>query len=59
MSLKVEILDAGSCKHPEFMMRRNGRLRVCTFPATVVYIKHPKAGHILFDTGYLDTRFRS
>jgi glyoxylase-like metal-dependent hydrolase (beta-lactamase superfamily II) len=49
---RVHILRAGSCSHPEFMTRRDGRLASAVFPALAALIVHPDEGAILFDTGY-------
>jgi len=46
------ILEAGFCRHPEFSTRRDGRWKVCEYPALVTLLEHPTFGHMLFDTGY-------
>ena len=53
----LEFLDAGHCLHPEWVVMRNRRIRPIKFPSMFAVIEHPKAGVILFDTGY-SMRFR-
>lgn len=50
--LKVDLLTAGYCVHPEKITVRNRTLRKKRFPAMAAFIKHPEKGYILFDTGY-------
>ncbi len=49
---KLKILSCGSCKHPEFMTKKNGSLCPVDFPSLVGVIEHSNEGIILFDTGY-------
>ena len=48
----LRILEAGSCRHPEAVVRRGASFALADFPALVGVIAHPEAGVILFDTGY-------
>lgn len=52
MTLKINFLDAGYCTHPECITLRGASLRPKVYPSMFVHIKHPKFGHILYDTGY-------
>jgi glyoxylase-like metal-dependent hydrolase (beta-lactamase superfamily II) len=47
-----QLIECGFCRHPEFSVRRDGRWKVCEFPALVALLTHPTRGHLLFDTGY-------
>lgn len=50
--LDLRLLEAGSCSHPERIVRRRGRWAPIRFPATVGVLRHPDRGWILFDAGY-------
>jgi glyoxylase-like metal-dependent hydrolase (beta-lactamase superfamily II) len=50
--VKLHLLAAGYCRHPEFLTLRGGSLRPVSFPAGFALIQHPVRGYILFDTGY-------
>lgn len=50
--MKVRVLKAGSCKHPECVAMRGGGLSPIEFPALCGLIEHPSLGYILYDTGY-------
>jgi glyoxylase-like metal-dependent hydrolase (beta-lactamase superfamily II) len=50
--LKVRILEAGSCIHPEHIVLQNRRLTPLRFPALYAVLEHPSHGLCLFDTGY-------
>jgi len=50
--LDVQVIDTGSCRHPEFMTRKDGRLTSIDIPALAFLLVHPEEGVILFDTGY-------
>ena len=50
--LAFEILKVGHCLQNEHMACRTAPWRTSAFPALVALIHHPKAGAILFDTGY-------
>jgi glyoxylase-like metal-dependent hydrolase (beta-lactamase superfamily II) len=50
--IKWHLLEAGYCRHPEWVTMRGGRLRACEFPALVAVLEHPVHGAMLFDTGY-------
>jgi len=52
MSVSVETMCSGSCRHIECMAVRGGALKPVSFPALFTLIEHPKHGPILFDTGY-------
>lgn len=56
--VKIWFLEAGSCRHPEFIVLQGGRLRSARFGASVAVIEHPRLGIFLFDTGY-SGQFRS
>lgn len=50
--MKIQLLDAGSCVHPQHVVLRNLSLRPMRFHSMFSLIIHPKEGVILFDTGY-------
>jgi glyoxylase-like metal-dependent hydrolase (beta-lactamase superfamily II) len=50
--VRVTLLEAGSCTHPEHFVHRNGNFGALRFPATCALIEHPEQGPLLFDTGY-------
>lgn len=50
--LKLSLLAAGHCTHPEAMVTRGGRWQSVPFPALFALLEHPRLGPILFDTGY-------
>jgi glyoxylase-like metal-dependent hydrolase (beta-lactamase superfamily II) len=50
--VRLTLMAAGHCVHPEHAVLRNWRLRPLQFPATFALIEHPRRGPILFDTGY-------
>lgn len=52
MTWKATYLRAGSCRHPECMVLRGGRLGPREFPSLVVLLEHPEHGRMLFDVGY-------
>jgi glyoxylase-like metal-dependent hydrolase (beta-lactamase superfamily II) len=52
LPIEWRLLEAGYCKHPEFMMMRGGAWSPAEFPALVAVLEHPRAGRMLFDTGY-------
>jgi glyoxylase-like metal-dependent hydrolase (beta-lactamase superfamily II) len=52
--LSMQILQVGSCRHPECVAMRGGSLRPVEFPALCALIRHPTLGNWLFDTGYGD-----
>lgn len=51
-AVRLTLMSAGHCVHPEHAVLRNWRLRPMKFPAMFALIEHPKRGPILFDTGY-------
>lgn len=50
--LKLRILEAGSCVHPQHVVLQNRRFTPLRFPALYAVLEHPKHGLCLFDTGY-------
>lgn len=50
--VSVQLLEAGSCRHPEAMTLQGGTWRATPFPALPTLLMHPVEGPILFDTGY-------
>jgi glyoxylase-like metal-dependent hydrolase (beta-lactamase superfamily II) len=51
-AIKLTLLAAGYCTHPEWITLRGGSFRSVPFPAGFACIEHPQHGAILFDTGY-------
>lgn len=51
-SVKLQVLEAGSCVHPEHIVLSNFRFSPLRFPALYAAIEHPTEGLCLFDTGY-------
>jgi glyoxylase-like metal-dependent hydrolase (beta-lactamase superfamily II) len=52
MRVKLDLIIAGSCRHPACMVTGKAGLKNITFPSLVGRITHPTRGVILFDTGY-------
>jgi len=50
--MKIELLAAGWCRHPECVVMRGGSWRPLEMPAGVALIEHPRLGIGLFDAGY-------
>ena len=50
--IRLDLVETGSCRHPEIATLRGGSLRPGTFPSLVGVIAHPQEGTVLFDTGY-------
>ena len=50
--VNIHVIDTGSCRHPEIMTRKDGRLKPIDIPALAFLLVHPVEGPILFDTGY-------
>ena len=50
--VRLHLLQAGSCLHPEAMARAGASLCPARFPALVGLMLHPDQGAVLFDTGY-------
>lgn len=50
--VKLMLLSAGHCLHPEFVTIRGGSLRSAAYPAGFACIRHPSRGWLLFDAGY-------
>jgi len=51
-ALKLTLLEAGYCTHPEFVTLRGGQRRHVRFPTLFALLDHPRLGPVLFDTGY-------
>jgi glyoxylase-like metal-dependent hydrolase (beta-lactamase superfamily II) len=56
--VKLTLMAAGYCTHPEWITLNGGSFRSVPFPAGFACIEHPELGVILFDTGY-SSRFFS
>lgn len=54
VGVHVELLVAGSCAQREALSRAGGSWRSIAFPALVALVRHPRAGVLLFDTGYTE-----
>ncbi|MNR96606.1 N-acyl homoserine lactonase AttM [compost metagenome] len=52
MPVKLRMIQAGYCTHPERVVMGGGSWKSCRFPAMVGVIEHPTEGLMLFDTGY-------
>ena len=52
MPVKLRMIQAGYCTHPERVVLGRGSWQPCRFPAMVGVIAHPTEGLMLFDTGY-------
>jgi len=52
VKVKLRLLAAGACRHPEALTLRGGTFRPVSFPAGFACIEHPAYGIVLFDTGY-------
>lgn len=52
MDLRLELIEAGSCTHPAWVVTGRPSLEVLRFPSMVGVIHHPGRGLILFDAGY-------
>lgn len=50
--IELTLLAAGSCRHPEWVTIRGGRLSPIEIPAIFALLRHPTLGPILYDTGY-------
>ncbi|MEP1229455.1 MAG: MBL fold metallo-hydrolase [Litorimonas sp.] len=50
--MDVHVINTGSCRHPEIMTRKDGKLKPINIPALAFLLVHPVEGPILFDTGY-------
>lgn len=58
-AVRLTLLSAGHCVHPEHVVLRNWRARPMRFPALFALLEHPRRGPILFDTGYSDAFLRA
>jgi glyoxylase-like metal-dependent hydrolase (beta-lactamase superfamily II) len=52
--VNIQLLAVGHCRHCERVTMVGGALRAITFPSICALIVHPRAGSILYDTGYAD-----
>lgn len=52
MNVRVRFLTVGSCRERAWLADGSRTLAHRTFPALVVCLLHPRAGVMLFDTGY-------
>ena len=52
MDLRLELIVAGSCTHPAWVVTGRPSLEILRFPSLVGVIHHPSRGLILFDAGY-------
>lgn len=59
MNIKLTLLQSGYCQCPEHVARGRGSWRNIRFPALFALIEHPRAGRLLFDTGYSTAFFRA
>ncbi|MCB0155086.1 MAG: MBL fold metallo-hydrolase [Anaerolineae bacterium] len=50
--IKLTLLAAGRCTHPEWVVMRDGRRSRVPFPAIFALLEHPRLGPLLYDTGY-------
>ena len=50
--IDIQLLDAGHCTHPQFVVLRNRSLVPMRFHSMFAVMMHPTEGVILFDTGY-------
>jgi len=50
--VNIQLLAVGHCRHCERVTMVGGGLRAITFPSICALIVHPRAGPILYDTGY-------
>ncbi|MCA9837224.1 MAG: MBL fold metallo-hydrolase [Trueperaceae bacterium] len=55
--MKLSILQAGYCTHPEHVVIRGGARKDIRFPAMFALLEHPGRGPMLFDTGYSEHFF--
>jgi glyoxylase-like metal-dependent hydrolase (beta-lactamase superfamily II) len=52
--VNLKLLAVGHCRHCERVTLVGGGLRAVTFPSICALIVHPRAGAILYDTGYAE-----
>jgi glyoxylase-like metal-dependent hydrolase (beta-lactamase superfamily II) len=52
LDLRLELITAGSCTHPAWVVTGRPSLEILRFPSMVGIIHHPSRGLILFDAGY-------
>ncbi|MCC6192689.1 MAG: MBL fold metallo-hydrolase [Anaerolineales bacterium] len=58
-TVTLTLLEAGHCVFPEHFTRGRGGLKLARLPATFALIEHPRAGLLLFETGYGTAFFRA
>jgi len=58
MTIKLTLMGAGYCTHPEYIVMRRGQRKSVPFPAIFALLEHPKLGLMLFDTGYTSRFYR-
>lgn len=52
VTVRLRLMAAGYCTHPEWVTLRGGAWSSAVFPAGFAYVEHPQAGGLLIDTGY-------
>ncbi len=52
LDLRLDLITAGSCTHPAWVVTGRPSLEILRFPSLVGVIRHPIRGLILFDAGY-------
>jgi glyoxylase-like metal-dependent hydrolase (beta-lactamase superfamily II) len=52
VDLRLDLIAAGSCTHPAWVVTGRPSLEILRFPSLVGVIHHPHRGLILFDAGY-------
>lgn len=52
MDLRLDLIAAGRCTHPAWVVTGRPSLEILRFPSLVGVIRHPDRGLILFDAGY-------
>jgi glyoxylase-like metal-dependent hydrolase (beta-lactamase superfamily II) len=52
VDLRLELLTAGSCTHPAWVVTGRWTRQILTFPSLVGVVHHPTRGIVLFDAGY-------
>lgn len=56
-AIDLRLLSVGSCRHPEWITLRGGRLGPAKFPSVCALLRHPRFGPVLYDTGYAERFF--
>ncbi|MES1243678.1 MAG: MBL fold metallo-hydrolase [Acidobacteriota bacterium] len=52
MDLRLDLIAAGSCTHPAWVVTGRPSLEILRFPSLVGVVRHPSRGLVLFDAGY-------